>query len=251
MTLTMPTPRPRSKTTPTGLAAHLNTPRLWRQIQEHLGQHLRATYEEASRAPLPVRFRELIEQLERALAARGEILAPAFREGLLKAVPSLRAFAISLTGNPDRADDLVQDTLLKAWDKRSSFQPGTNLNAWLFTILRNGFFSAHRKRTREVEDGDGSYASQLKSAPDQMDKLHLQDLQSALDRLVPDQREALLLVAAEGLSYEEAAAICGTAVGTIKSRVNRARARLAELMGYTEGDLAADNVMQSALNGTG
>jgi RNA polymerase sigma-70 factor, ECF subfamily len=143
----------------------------------------------------------------------------------------------------------VQDTVLRAWNKRSSFQPGTNLNAWLFTILRNSFFSEHRKRAREVEDSDGIYAAQLKTVPDQLDNLHVQDLRIALDRLVPEQREALLLVGAEGLSYEETAAICGTAVGTIKSRVNRARTRLAELLGYAPGDLASDNVIRSAMSG--
>jgi len=166
---------------------------------------------------------------------------------MLKGLPSLRAFAISLTHNGDRADDLVQETVLKAWDKRDRFTPGTNMNAWLFTILRNAFFSEHRKRSREVEDSDGKHAAQMRTAPDQNDKLDVQDLQSALAKLVPEQREALLLVAAEGMSYEEVSEICGVAVGTIKSRVNRARTKLAELMGYTQGDLAGDRVMQSAM----
>jgi RNA polymerase sigma-70 factor (ECF subfamily) len=176
------------------------------------------------------------------------IVEPAIREQLLAAVPSLRAFAISLCGNPDRADDLVQDTLLKAWSHMHRFERGTNLNAWLFTILRNGFFSEHRKRVREVEDGDGTYAATLTTAPDQLSHLDFDDLRQALLKLPADQREAVLLVGAQGFSYEEAAGICGCAVGTIKSRVNRARSRLAELLSLdSEGDLASDSVVMAAL----
>ena len=170
------------------------------------------------------------------------------RDQLLAAIPGLRAFAISLCGNPDRADDLVQDTLVKAWSHIDRFQPGTNLNAWLFTILRNSFFSDHRKRVREVEDADGAYAATLTSAPDQLSHLDFDDLRQALLKLPPEQREALLLVGAQGFSYEDAAAICGCAVGTVKSRVNRARARLAELLSLdTDGDLASDSVFMAAL----
>ncbi|MFC4171065.1 NepR family anti-sigma factor [Microvirga sp. GCM10011540] len=230
-------------------ATEPHQPKLGPDIRVHLGRHLKALYDEAGTEHLPDRLKELVKQLEKALADQGETVEPAFRDGILNALPNLRAFALSLTGNPHRADDLVQDTVLRAWSKRGSFQPGTNLNAWLFTILRNSFFSEHRKRSREVEDSDGAYAAQLKTVPDQMDNLHVQDLRSALERLVPEQREALLLVGAEGLSYEETAAICGTAVGTIKSRVNRARTRLAELLGYSPGDLASDNVIRSAMSG--
>ena len=176
------------------------------------------------------------------------IVEPAIREQLLAAIPSLRAFAISLCGNPDRADDLVQDTLMKAWSHMDRFERGTNLNAWLFTILRNGFFSEHRKRVREVEDGDGSYAATLTTAPDQLSHLDFDDLRRALLKLPADQREAVLLVGAQGFSYEDAAEICGCAVGTIKSRVNRARSRLAELLSLdTEGDLASDSLFMAAL----
>jgi RNA polymerase sigma-70 factor, ECF subfamily len=176
------------------------------------------------------------------------IVEPAIREQLLAAIPNLRAFAISLCGNPDRADDLVQDTLMKAWAHMDRFERGTNLNAWLFTILRNGFFSEHRKRVREVEDGDGSYAATLTTAPDQLSHLDFDDLRRALLKLPADQREAVLLVGAQGFSYEDAAGICGCAVGTIKSRVNRARSRLAELLSLdTEGDLASDSLFMAAL----
>lgn len=172
---------------------------------------------------------------------------PLIREQLLAAIPSLRAFAISLCGNPDRADDLVQDCLMKAWTHLDRFQRGTNLNAWLFTILRNGFFSDHRKRHREVEDADGSYAAGLTTAPDQVSHLEFDDVRRALLRLPPDQREALLLIGAEGFSYEDAAAICDCAVGTIKSRVNRARTRLAEILSFAEDDLASDSLVMAAL----
>jgi RNA polymerase sigma-70 factor (ECF subfamily) len=152
------------------------------------------------------------------------------RQSVLNAVPSLRAFAISLCGNVDRADDLVQETLLRALANINSFQPGTNMPAWLFTILRNHFRSEYRKRRREVEDADGSYAETLKSHPEQHGHLEFSEFKTALAQLPSDQREALVLVGASGFSYEEAAKICGCAVGTIKSRVNRARTRLAELM---------------------
>src|SRR5688500_15128780 len=163
-------------------------------------------------------------------------LDPSVREAMLSAVPSLRAFAISLSGNVDRADDLVQETLLRAMANIDSFQPGTNMSAWMFTILRNLFRSEYRKRRREVEDTDGSYAESLKSHPEQNSRLEFQEFRTALAKLPPDQREALILVGASGFSYEEAAAICECAVGTIKSRVNRARTRLSELMSVESVD---------------
>ena len=163
-------------------------------------------------------------------------LAPSVREAMLAAVPSLRAFAISLSGNVDRADDLVQETLLRAMANIDSFQPGTNLSAWLFTILRNLFRSEYRKRRREVEDADGSYAESLKSYPEQHGRIEFEEFRTALLKLPPDQREALILVGASGFSYEETAAICDCAVGTIKSRVNRARKRLAELLAIDSAD---------------
>jgi RNA polymerase sigma-70 factor (ECF subfamily) len=158
------------------------------------------------------------------------------RDAVLAAVPSLRAFAISLCGNVDRADDLVQETLLRALANINSFQPGTNMSAWLFTILRNHFRSEYRKRRREVEDGDGSYAETLKSHPEQYGRVEFEEFRVALAKLPPDQREALVLVGASGFSYEEAANICECAVGTIKSRVNRARTRLTELMSVESVD---------------
>ena len=174
-------------------------------------------------------------------------LDPALRGLLLAAVPSLRAFAISLSGSVDRADDLVQDTLMRALANIHRFEPGTNLNAWLFTILRNLFHSEYRKRKREVEDADGSYAARLATAPEQNARLDFDDLRLALAKLSPDQREAVLLIGAEGFSYEEAAQICGTAVGTIKSRVNRARRRLSELMSLEMDEIGPDRLTRAAL----
>ena len=163
------------------------------------------------------------------------------RQALLGLIPNLRAFAVSLCGDIERADDLVQETLLKAWDHLESFQEGTNLRAWLFTILRNTYFSECRRRRREVEDRDGSKAADLAVHPDQPGHLDMQDFRRALNRLPPDQREALVLVGAAGFSYEEAAAISSCAVGTIKSRVNRARSKLVELLGVaTVGEYGPD-----------
>jgi RNA polymerase sigma-70 factor (ECF subfamily) len=168
---------------------------------------------------------------------------------MLAAVPSLRAFAISLCGNVDRADDLVQETLLRAWANLGSFQPGTSMSAWLFTILRNLFRTEYRKRRREVEDADGSYAESLMSLPDQNSRLEINEFREALRLLPPEQRESLILVGASGFSYEEAAQICGCAVGTIKSRVNRARTRLAEILSIDGvGDFGPDYETRAVVN---
>ena len=148
---------------------------------------------------------------------------------MLAAIPNLRAFAISLSGNADRADDLVQETVMRAMAHIDSFTPG-RMAAWLFTILRNLFRSQYRKRRREVEDPDGSYLASLKLPAEQLGRLEFKELIEALAKLPHVQREALLLVAASGFSYDEAAAICEVAVGTIKSRVSRARQLLAELL---------------------
>jgi len=150
-------------------------------------------------------------------------------------IPRLRAFALSLSSNPDRADDLVQETIVKAWRHLGSFAEGSNLGAWLFTILRNSYFSDYRKRRREVQDSDGYFAGELCVAPSQNVHMDLLDFRSALAQLPADQREALIMIGAAGYSYEEAAGICHCAVGTIKSRVSRARGRLAELLSVQSG----------------
>src|SRR6188474_2525770 len=174
-------------------------------------------------------------------------LDAALKDAMLAAVPSLRAFAISLSGNVDRADDLVQETLLRAIANIDSFQPGTNMSAWMFTILRNLFRSEYRKRRREVEDTDGSYAESLKSHPEQNSRLEFQEFRAALAKLPPDQREALILVGASGFSYEEAAEICECAVGTIKSRVSRARTRLAEILHLEPGETYGTDPMSASV----
>ena len=153
-----------------------------------------------------------------------------FTSGLLATVPALRAFAISLTGRSDRADDLVQETILKAWAASASFQPGSNMKAWLFTILRNHAMTQFKRRAREVEDVDGVIAGNVQSRAEQEGHMALNEMRQALASLPEDQREAVLLVGAAGFSYEEVAEMCGTVVGTIKSRVSRGRATLAHLM---------------------
>jgi RNA polymerase sigma-70 factor, ECF subfamily len=159
----------------------------------------------------------------------------AVQKELVTLLPNLRAFAISLCGEVDRADDLVQETLLKAWKHLDTFAEGTNLRAWLFTILRNTFFSEIRRRRDEISlDAEPEYAGHLKVAPEQYGRLDGSDMQRALAQLNPDQRSAIVLVGAEGFTYEEAALICDCKVGTIKSRVNRARNRLLELLGMDE-----------------
>jgi RNA polymerase sigma-70 factor (ECF subfamily) len=159
---------------------------------------------------------------------------------------------MSLSGKSDRADDLVQETLLRALANIDSFQPGSNLPAWLFTILRNLFRSDYRKRRREVEDADGNYSQMLRSQPGQESHIEFEEFRTALDKLPQDQREALILVGASGFSYEDAAAICGCAVGTIKSRVNRARSKLSALL-YVDGaeDFGPDNTVRAVIGGSG
>ena len=178
-------------------------------------------------------------------------LTDTLRDDILAAVPSLRAFAISLCGNGDRADDLVQETLLRALANIDSFQPGSNLPAWLFTILRNLFRSEYRKRRREVEDSEGRYAESLKTHPEQEGRVEFREFREALSKLPDDQREALILVGAAGFSYEETAEICGCAVGTIKSRVNRARSKLTEMLAI-EGaeDFGPDQATRAVVAGT-
>jgi len=149
---------------------------------------------------------------------------------LVDALPMLRAFARSLSGNRDRADDLVQETVMRALANKDKFQAGTNLHAWLVTILRNQYYSEGRKRRREVEDAEGTHAARLADIGGQHGHLELDDFLRAMQLLPDEQREALVLIGASGFSYEEAADICEVKVGTVKSRVSRARARLEEIM---------------------
>ncbi|HBZ43395.1 MAG TPA: RNA polymerase subunit sigma [Maritimibacter sp.] len=162
--------------------------------------------------------------------------APDPRDEVVEHLPAMRAFAASLTRNSAAADDLVQDTIVKAWKNFDKFQEGTNLRAWLFTILRNTFYSDLRKKKREVEDVDGVMAGTLSEKPHHDGRLALMDFEKVFQRLPVEQREALILVGATGMSYEEAAETCGVAIGTIKSRINRGRARLAELLDINDDD---------------
>lgn len=159
-----------------------------------------------------------------------------WRDDVVSLIPALRAFAWSLSHNGSDADDLVQDTLIKAWSNRDRFEPGANLRAWLFTILRNTYYTNVLRRRREVRDETGEYADTLTTPPTQDWSVAMRALQAALQQLPDEHREALILVGAAGLSYEEAAEICGSALGTIKSRVNRARARLLKIMDAEDAD---------------
>ncbi len=155
-----------------------------------------------------------------------------FKDGLIAEMASLRALAVSLCGSASVADDLVQETLLRAWSKWDQFQPGTTLRAWLFTILRNIYYSNCRKSVREVQDSDGAYAQRVVVPGNQESHVDLEDFRKALARLPVEQREVLILVGASGVSYEEAAAICGVEIGTIKSRLSRARSQLVAMLGW-------------------
>lgn len=156
------------------------------------------------------------------------------RDEILEHIGALRAFARSLCRDATLADDLVQDTMVKAITNFDKFEQGTNMRAWLFTILRNTFYSNRRKAGREISDTEGTMTDQLSVKPDHDGRLQYAEFTRAFARLSPEQREVLILVGASGFSYEEAAEMCGVAVGTIKSRTNRARKQLAEMMGLTE-----------------
>jgi RNA polymerase sigma-70 factor (ECF subfamily) len=165
-----------------------------------------------------------------------ELTNQSFADGIVASLSSLRSFAISLTRNVDQAEDLVQETVLRAITKQEQFKAGTNLGAWLFAILRNLFCSALRKKKHEVEDADGSYAATLVSIPDYEDRIMLKELLAAVANLPLGQRQAIMLVGTEGMTYEEAAQALGCAIGTIQSRVSRARSRLAEFLDHDQTD---------------
>lgn len=161
------------------------------------------------------------------------------RDELVTHLPALRAFALSLTRNRATADDMMQDTVLKAWSNMDKFEPGTNMRAWLFTILRNNFYSSRRKLNREVADVDNAFSDTLSVKPDHDGRLQMMDFKDAFDQLADEHREALILVGASGFSYDDAAEMCGVATGTMKSRVNRARAKLTEIL-QLDGDDALE-----------
>jgi RNA polymerase sigma-70 factor, ECF subfamily len=158
------------------------------------------------------------------------------RDEITHYLSPMRAFAISLTRNVTAADDLVQDTIVKAWTHIDKFQAGTNMQAWLFTILRNTFYSNMRKHRREVPDPEGVHAATLFVKPDHDGRLAFTDFQRAFDQLSDEHREVLILVGASGFTCEQAADMMGVAVGTVKSRTSRARKRLGDLMGLADGE---------------
>ncbi len=158
------------------------------------------------------------------------------RDEIVTHLKPMRAFALSLTRDMARADDLVQDTVVKAWTNIDKFTVGTNMRAWLFTILRNTFYSERRKAKREVADVDGAMTERMSEKPAHDGRLALTDFRRAFEQLPAEQREALILVGAQGFAYEEAARMCDCAVGTVKSRANRGRKRLAEMLGMREDE---------------
>lgn len=175
-----------------------------------------------------------------------------FKKELVELIPFLRAFARTLCGDRDRADDLCQEALAKAWQSRASYQAGTNFKAWLFMILRNHFYSERRRAWRQ-RPWDDTLVERLHVTPESQNAaMNLQDINRGLGQLRDEQREALILVGAGGFSCEEAAKICGCAVGTIKSRVNRARTALIEFLDgrgaqplapRTNGQRAVDDIL--------
>lgn len=173
-----------------------------------------------------------------------------FKAEMTALLPNLRAFARSLCGNADWADDLVQEAIMRAWANRTSYEPGTNMKAWLFTILRNYFFNEVRKKKRFVQMDQENNARETGMHESQPSRMHLRDLVRELGKLPADQREALILTSVDGFSYEEAAEICDCAVGTIKSRVARARRELeTQLDGPEIGQAAAGAMSPSGPGG--
>lgn len=167
------------------------------------------------------------------------------KDELVTHLGALRAFALSLCRNGTLADDLVQETVMKAWKSIDKFETGTNMRAWLFTILRNTYYTTYTKSRREVADVDGVLSGNLAVKPEHDGKLAYNDFLEAFEQLPDDQREALTLVGASGFAYHEAAEMCGVATGTMKSRVNRARQKLVELL-----DLSPDDSLELTDSGT-
>lgn len=171
-----------------------------------------------------------------------------FRRELVALIPHLRAFARTLAGNPAGADDLAQDALMKAWDARASYQMGTNMKAWTFMILRNQFYSEKRRSWRQTQLDQDAAERTLVAVDNPEAPVALDELRQGLGMLPAEQREALILVGAGGFAYEEAAEICGCAVGTVKSRVSRARRALQGILDggvYDRDGRAAGDAMSS------
>jgi len=174
----------------------------------------------------------------------------AFRGELVVLIPHLRAFARTLTGDPTAADDLAQEAMMKAWDARASFEMGTNMKAWTFIILRNQFYSEKRRSWRQSQLDQEAAERTLVAIDDPAAPVALDELRLGLAMLPAEQREALVLVGAGGFAYEEAAEVCGCAVGTVKSRVSRARRALMGILErgeYGRDGAAAGEAMGSIL----
>ncbi len=165
------------------------------------------------------------------------MMTPEDKEEMISHLPALRAFAISLTRSRTRADDAVQDTVLRALSHADQFERGSNMRAWLFTILRNAYYSDRRRHGREVGFVEGLWSAQLAVKPDHDGYLQIRDFLRVFERLPDEQREVLILIGASGFSYEKAADVTGVPIGTVKSRLNRARARLANDLDFYEGPM--------------
>src|SRR5579875_3618359 len=188
---------------------------------------------------------------QRASAPRQPGDDDAFKRELVQLIPHLRAFARTLAGDPTSADDLAQDAMMKAWDARSSFQMGTNMKAWTFMILRNQFYSEKRRSWRQSQLDQEAAERTLVAADDPEAPVALDEMRLAMGMLPAEQREALILVGAGGFAYEEAADICGCAVGTVKSRVSRARRALQGILeqgAYSRDGSPAGEAMRTILN---
>ena len=208
-------------------------------VRDHLGHQLKAFYASMLGKAQPRRHLALIAKFDAALRVQGAAVSSQFRDDLLAALSGLRAYARSLTMDSSRAEDLVQETLVRAWANQHRFEPNSNLMAWLCTILRNRFYTECRKRKREVEDVDGVAATQLIAPAAQEHGAELRKVWAMLGKLPLPQREALLLVGVQGMTYEAAAGLLGCQVGTVKSRVSRARAFLTELLERTDERISA------------
>ncbi|GLS46979.1 hypothetical protein GCM10007884_49790 [Methylobacterium brachythecii] len=234
---------------PNGGALDQKRPRLTTYGLNHLGQSLLQVLSRPAQdiELLPPAIREAFKRLTSALSAQAYSDEQTFRRELLDFMPNMMRFALSLTKNETRADDLVQDSLLKAWRSRESFHAGTNLHAWLFTIVRNTFYSTARAKTREadVEINDND----LVSLPRQQGVLDLQDLYVALQTLPAAMRKALVLVTLESCSYEEAATRLQCKIGTVKSRVSRAREALSYALRRDAGETATDHMTLAVCSG--
>jgi RNA polymerase sigma-70 factor (ECF subfamily) len=216
-----------------------------RAVLLHLGGVLREALTDEAGTDLPTALQALLDRWPRT-GVRTAAERALFEQEVMAAMPALKSFAMSLTGHPDKADDLVQEAVCRALNFAHRFEPGTKTTAWLVTILRNLFRSNYRRRRREVEDPDGIHASRLAVAPEQQAQIDMGDFVVAFRALSKDQREALTLIGVQGFSYEEAAEMADVAIGTLKSRVNRGRVRLTEILKLE--DDTPDHVMRAAVD---